>query len=275
MSGYDLPPDTPGFAAAQEDYAERSKVTSNLTGAILDVPYGPHERQRLDIFPAGHGAAGLVFLRGGYWKMGSKEERRFPALAWLPRRVTWIVPNYRLAPDCSLPGIVEDAENALNWVLRHADQYGIDTGRIHMVGNSAGAHLAAMVAAGPIGQSIASITLISGLFDLVPLLDEEANDWLAMDRSLAQRMSPIRRLPSSDLSITVCVGGDESEEFKEQSITFADACRENGNPVVHFESPGQHHMSIIGECGTPGTPVFQSLERVIGEAHSSNHLNSG
>ena len=40
---------------------------------IRDVVYGPHERNRLDVFtPAGapppHGWPTLVFIHGGYWQ---------------------------------------------------------------------------------------------------------------------------------------------------------------------------------------------------------------
>ena len=261
MSGYDLPPDTPGFAEAQALFAKESRLSVDLPGALLDLSYGSDPRQRFDVFPAGQNAPAILFLRGGYWKVGNKEERRFPANVWHKRGVTWIVANYRLAPIVSLAEIVTDADAFVRAVVKNADQFGIDPDKLHIVGNSAGAHLAAMVSTGELGHHIASMTLISGLFDLLPLLQEEANDWLQLDRAEAERLSPAHHLPPAHIPLTVCVGGDETDAFKAQSRDFAVACRAHGREVEHFEAPGQHHIGIIGQCGTPNTPVFDSLER--------------
>ncbi len=262
MAGaYDLPPDTPGFAEAQADMAERSRPAAALPGAALDIPYGTHPRQRLDIFPAGQETPAFLFFRGGYWRLGEKEDRRFPAVAWQPRGAAWIVPNYRLAPEVAVPEIVDDARAALEWVESNCAGFGIDAAGIHLVGNSAGAQLAAMLAAGPEGKRIRSLTLISGLYDLVPLLDEEPNTWLKMDPETARSMSPRLHLPAPDLPVAICCGGAEMPAFVRQSRDFAEALRRNGNPVEFFESPGKNHIEVIVECGIPGTPVFEAMKR--------------
>lgn len=266
MTGaYDLPPHSPGFAEAQADMAARSVPARDLPGQF-DIAYGDHQRQKLDIFPAGKNAPAIVFLRGGYWKFGEKEDRHFPALEWLPRGVTWIVPNYRLAPDAHLADIVEDAEAAFQWVLDHGADHGVDLTQLHLVGNSAGAHLAAMIASGPNGSAVRSLTLISGLFDLLPLLQEEPNSWLKLNRGLALQLSPALRLPRPDLPVTVAVGGGETAAFVKQSKDYFDALKAHGSPVHYVESPSQNHMEIIAETGTPGTPVFAAMEQHVAAA---------
>ena len=217
------------------------------------------------MFPAGADTPALLFLRGGYWRIGEKEDRRFPATIWAPRGVAWIVPNYRLAPETSLPDIIGDTQASLDHVVSNAESCGIDRTQIHLVGNSAGAHLAAMLAARNAPGKVASLTLVSGLYDLLPLLDEEPNDWLNLDAGSARAMSPIHHLPPPDMPVTVCCGGAETGAFRLQSLEFAEALRANGNPVDHFESPGRNHMEVITEVGTPGTPVFAALERQLEE----------
>lgn len=261
MSGYDLPPDSPGFAEAQAKMSQLSKPLADFSGAYLDVPYGDHPRQRLDVFPAGPGCPAILFLRGGYWRAGNKEERHFPASEWATRGVTWIVPNYRLAPEASLPEIVEDACSALKCVFASEQEFGVDPTQIHLCGNSAGAHLAAMVAASPLATKICSLTLLSGLYDLQPLIGEAPNTWLNMNTETAKSMSPALNLPSKDIPITVCVGGTEAPEFIQQSREYAQRLNQSGSAVEYFKSPGKNHMEIILECGTPGTPVFEALER--------------
>ena len=263
--GYDLPADMPGFAEAQAEMSMRSREVATFPGARFDVAYGPLPRQRLDVFPAGSGTPAHLFFRGGYWKLGEKEDRRFPATAWVPRGAAWIVPNYRLAPETSLPDILEDAQAALDWVISNAEACGIDRTQIHLSGNSAGAQLAAMVAAQTEPGRVASLTLISGLYDLLPLLDEEPNSWLNLDVETARAMSPVHHLPSPELPVAVTCGGAESEVFRSQTRKFAETLKANGNPVDRFESPGKNHMEIIIEIGTPGTPVFAAMERQLKE----------
>jgi len=55
--------------------------------------------------------------------------------------------NYRLAPKYPWPAQIEDCRAALKWMHSHAGEYNIDTGRVGVYGYSAGAHLAAMLAA--------------------------------------------------------------------------------------------------------------------------------
>lgn len=265
MGGYDLDATTASAMAMQEDYEQRSAAAAGLPGCCLDLAYGSDPRQKLDAFPSGPEAPVLIFLRGGYWKAGSKEGRRFPALEWCPRGVSWISVNYRLAPETLLGDIIGDARAAVLWVSRHADEIGIDCRQLHLVGNSAGGHLAAMaVAADWEGRpAIESFTGISGLYDLEPLLDAAANDWLNLSPDSAAVLSPITHLPEPELPVTLCCGGGETKAFKHQTELFAEACRGNGNRVDLFLNPGKDHFGIIGELGEPGTPLFKALERRV------------
>lgn len=262
---YDLDTTAPSFAATQRDYDQRSDAAAGMPGARLDLAYGAHPRQRLDAFPAGPDAPVLVFWRGGYWRAGSKEARRFPALEWCPRGVGWIAVNHRLLPDFTLADAITDARAALSWIARQGRQIGVDPDNLHLVGNSAGGHLAAMAAAAdwPERPAIRSLTAISGLFDLTHLLDATPNEWLRLDAASAFDLSPVNHLPEPGLRVAVCCGGDETPAFRFQSDLFSDACRANGNRVEDVRSPGKHHFQIIGELGTPGTPVFDSLARIV------------
>ncbi len=263
--GYDLDPTAPVTMALQEDYERRSKSTAHLPIARLDLAYGPHPRQKLDVFSAGPGAPALIFFHGGYWRAGSKDARRFPALPWLERGVSWVAVNYRLLPDATLADAVADALAALSWLAANADDLDLDPEKLHVTGNSAGGHLAAMVAADgwPGRPPIASLTAISGLFDLDPLMTAKANDWLRLSAETVRDLSPTHHLPPLDLPVLLGWGGAETPEFAGQSRAYAEACRKNGNPVEIFDSAGADHFRIIGEFGAPGTPLFDNLHRLI------------
>ena len=119
-SGYDLNPDTPAARALQATYKRQSDSAARLPGAQLDLAYGPHPRQKLDVFSAGSNAPVILFFHGGYWTAGSKDARRFPSPTWIEHGVSWVAINYRLTPENALKVCVADARAATNWIAGNA-----------------------------------------------------------------------------------------------------------------------------------------------------------
>jgi acetyl esterase/lipase len=153
----------------------------------------------------------LVYIHGGGWTGGSKEQS---ALAFLPfLQMGWNVVNveYRLARVSLAPAAVEDCLCALRWVYRNAKQYNIDTTRLVVTGNSAGGHLA--LTSGMIPSSagldrqcpgteelnVAAIINWYGITDVVDLLSGPnlkayAVTWLSSTpnrEEIARRVSPL------------------------------------------------------------------------------------
>jgi len=267
--GYDLDAASPSAAANQARYASLSETVSALPGAALDVAYGDHPRQRLDVFPAGTGAPVVIFFHGGYWRAGTKDARRFMVPHWRERGVSWVGVNYRLTPDAALSDCVDDARDAVAWLHARAAVYGLDPDGFHVTGNSAGAHLAAMVAAGDTDRPVPlrSLCVVSGLFDLAPLAGTKADDWLRLDARTIADLSPLAHLPPATLPVVASCGGAESEAFKEQTRRYAQACRANGNDVTEADSPGNDHFMVIGDYADPKTDLFRKLHaRVAGRS---------
>ncbi len=94
------------------------------------------------------GTSGLmVFYHGGGWVIGDLDSHddvcRFLA-AHTGIRVLAI--DYRLAPENPFPAAVDDALEAYQWALDHADELGSSPDSISVGGDSAGGNLAAVVA---------------------------------------------------------------------------------------------------------------------------------
>ena len=264
-SGYDLDPTTPAVVALQARYSTRSDEAAHMPRAQLDLAYGSVPRQQLDIFPAGPNDPVLVFIHGGYWKAGSKDSRRFPALEWSRRKVSWVCLNYRLLPQATLSDAVEDVRAAVLWLVQNGVDYGIDPSQLYISGNSAGAHLAAMIATKDWANrpEIKYLIAISGLFDLDPLLETSACEWLNLIPSMAQELSPINNPPPSDLPVLLGVGGAETDVFRYQMNRYAEVCQRSGSPVQTFESPGADHFQIVDEFGRPNSPLFLRMAQLI------------
>ncbi len=84
----------------------------------------------------------LIYFHGGGWVTGKKDGAFLFALPFLARGWTVVNVGYRLARVSPAPAAVEDCRCALHWVVHHARDYKIDTGRIVLMGHSAGGHLA-------------------------------------------------------------------------------------------------------------------------------------
>jgi acetyl esterase len=97
----------------------------------------------LDVYvPKGmRGGPALLYLHGGAFALLSKETHRLMALAFARRGYTVFLANYRIGPRHRYPAPLEDAVNALGWVLDHARDYGADPSRIILAGESAGGNL--------------------------------------------------------------------------------------------------------------------------------------
>ena len=130
-------------------------------GVAADIAYGSRSRQRLDVYrPEGDpsGRPVIVYLYGGGWRQGERASYRFVGQALTGRGFVTVIPDYRLFPEVRFPSFVEDAAAALRWARDNAARHGGDPERIVLVGHSAGAHSAALLALDPRYTEAAGLT---------------------------------------------------------------------------------------------------------------------
>lgn len=126
-----------GIANHGMEKADASAVYDPANGLALDV-YRP---DRVADAPA----PVVVFLYGGSWRRGAREQYRFVGRQLARQGALAIVADYRTAPRAVFPGFVVDAAAAVAWAKQHAAEHGGDPARIFLAGHSAGAHIAALV----------------------------------------------------------------------------------------------------------------------------------
>ncbi len=123
-----------------------SRVRTRLTAGL---GYGPGTRHRLDVhspFPRPAAAPVVVFFYGGGWEDGDRGFYRFAGKVLAERGIVAVVPDYRLFPEVRFPAFLEDAAEAVAWVRSEIDAFGGDPSRVFLMGHSAGAYIAAMLA---------------------------------------------------------------------------------------------------------------------------------
>jgi acetyl esterase/lipase len=110
-----------------------------------DIVYGSDPKwQSLDVYrPKGRDGEKLpviVSIHGGGWVYGDKERYQYYCMSLAQNGFAVVNYTYRLAPEFKFPAPLEDANLVFAWALAHAAEYGLDTGHIFAVGDSAGAH---------------------------------------------------------------------------------------------------------------------------------------
>jgi len=120
--------------------------------ATKALPYGSDPRNALDVYrpPGNAGSAPvIVFFYGGNWVSGKREDYAFVGRALAARGFVVVVPDYRLYPQVRYPDFLVDSAAAVAWTARDIAAYGGDPKRIFVMGHSAGAYNAAMLALDP------------------------------------------------------------------------------------------------------------------------------
>lgn len=221
--------------------------------------YGPLEANQLKFcLPARQDPSAdkkpslLVFIHGGYWQELSANESLFPALGCVQHGAAYAALDYTLAPGATLPEIVAQCRLAITWLFANAGQLGFDARRVVVAGSSAGAHLAAMVAwpgwqPADTGHTFAirAAVLVSGIYELEPLMGTTINNALQMDVLTARSQSPALMPLAGFPQTLVCWGAIETDEFKRQSRDFTNELMNSGTQWEVMEAAERNHFDVI------------------------------
>ncbi|WP_431679474.1 alpha/beta hydrolase [Kitasatospora sp. KL5] len=246
-------------------YTGRSAAAYRALEVRRDLRYGPAGPELIDFFPAQGRApeAGVplhVFVHGGYWQELDKTDSAFAAPDFTARGTAYAAVGYGLAPDWPLDVIVDQVRRAVHWLLDHAEELGVDPGRVQLSGSSAGAHLAAMALLGPAapsGRRVNDAVLLSGIYDLEPISLTYVNDALGLDAAAARRNSPLHLLADGPAlpPLLLVRGEHETGEFGRQQEEFAAAARRAGARVETAVAAGRNHFDLPLDLGRTDTPL--------------------
>ena len=194
------------FEGIIKRYSDDSAAARENLNCETDVSYGDDPDEIMDIYPGPGNAPIFVFIHGGYWRMLSQKESSLMADNMVANGAAFATLNYSLAPAASLDEIVRQCRAALAWIHSNAATFGVDPDRLYVGGSSAGGHLVGMMISSGWQQEfgvpediIKGACSLSGIYDLEPLLRAEPNIWINLNEAAAQRLSPVRSLPSSAL----------------------------------------------------------------------------
>ena len=219
-------------------FQDRSDLTRFTLGSKLVVDsYGPRPRNVIAWTPPTSRNEIFVWIHGGYWQGSSIDEALVGAEDLVLQGFGFAAIEYTLAPEASVAEIIIECGAALSWLRERNKGKSVILG-----GHSAGAHLALAVAT---RTQVDGLVLVSGVYDLRPIVLTTINEPLGLDEVEALELSPISAEFRYICASEVLVGGDESPSFKAQSEVGFDYLTDSGSVAELITIAGLDHFDII------------------------------
>ncbi len=199
----------------------------------------------------------VVFFYGGRWSEGSKDLYEFAGAALAKQGFVAVVPDYRLYPRVKFPAFVEDSAKAVRWARDNAARYGGDLNRLFLMGHSAGAYNAAMLATdesylkavGGSRQWLKGMIGLAGPYDFLPFTDDDIKDMFGPpDRYPATQ--PINHVDGQNPPMLLMHGDDDTAVFPKNTRNLANKIRAAGGPVETVFYPKLSHSWIVATLST-------------------------
>lgn len=271
----------------RERIAER-RANTGSTAKPVEMSYGSDPLQKLDYWrPTAAGSPLVVFVHGGGWKRGDKNNATGPEKPahYLAQGYGFASINYRLVPVATVEQQAQDVASALAFLIRQAESLGFDASRVVLMGHSAGAHLSALVGTdmqylkkaelGP--KSLRGIIPLDGACYDVPRQIAEGGDFMQdtyieafgseKERQLALSPSHHATAPNAPALLILHV---QRIDGTAQSKALGEALSKAGTSaeVRGFAGRGlQGHAEInrrLGDPTYPATPVVDEwLKKVF------------
>lgn len=231
-----------------QEYIDNSAAAYATLPGVQTIEYGSNQTNSIDfVLPENAGPKPLlIFLHGGYWQELSKKESFFLAPDALARGIAFAAVDYSLAPHAKMDQIVSECLSAVTYLFENAAALNLDPNGFVISGSSAGAHLAAMVCqALPNEYRLKAAVLLSGIYDLEPLVGTYINEPLGLNVEDAQRFSPTRMNLSGFPPTLLAWGEIETDEFKRQSRNLSIQLNTANIPNEALEVAGRNHFDIV------------------------------
>ncbi|MFZ3142433.1 alpha/beta hydrolase [Psychrobacter glacincola] len=246
-------------------------ITANGgVGVSKDILYGDEPLQDLDIYYPKPLAQAMktnttikqeypmvVFVHGGSWESGNKEEYAFVGQSLAQAGYVTAVINYRKAPEHVYPDYVEDTAQAIAWSYKNAKRFHANPERFAVVGHSAGAFNAVAAIANedflkPYGIKPTDISAVIGIagpysYDFRKFSSVTA---FAADATPDEVM-PDRQIKGAQPPYLLLTAEKDKVVYATNTIKMTQALKAAGVTVQTSEIKGASHATSIGAMAPP------------------------
>jgi len=206
-----------------------------------------------------------VFFYGGSWREGAKGDYKFVAVSLARQGVLAVVPDYRVYPAVQYPGFVQDGAAAVAWTFAHIASYGGDPARLFVMGHSAGAYIAAMLALDPAflaadgvnRDALSGAIGLAGPYDFLPIEDPDVIPIFAVPDQ--QATQPIDHVDGHNPPMLLAAGTEDTTVLPRNTTRLAARIRAAGGAVTEKLYPGVGHIGVVIAIA----PLFRAKAPVL------------
>lgn len=280
---------TSGALAAAAPLAGCSSLdlvnAASLAGAgrrVSDLAFGPHPRHRLDAYvprgaPPKQGWPAVLFFYGGTWTRGHRSDYRFVGEALASRGMLTLVADYRLHPEVRWPSFLEDGARAVAWALSRSattPELQLDRRRLHLMGHSAGAYNAAMLALDPrwlqahglSPNDVAGWIGLAGPYDFLPIRDRDAQPVFHHPDYPPDTQPIALARAGSPPAFLAAAPKDELVNPERSTVSLARRLQALQVPTTLRLYDGVDHITLLGALSRPlrwMAPVLQDVSDFV------------
>ncbi len=246
---------------------------------LVAQAYGSHDRQRADVYlpperlqaPAG-GWPMVVFFYGGSWRSGERGDYAFVGRSLAARGMVVVVADYRLHPEVRYPEFIEDSAQAVAWAWQRAGDWQVNRRRVFVMGHSAGAYNAAMVAldARWLAQHqlqpsvLAGFIGLAGPYNFLPLRVDSLKPVFGFPHTPADSQPVLHAHASAPPSWLFTAAADSFVSPTLNTDSLAYRLRSVGAQVETRTMPRTSHITLVAALATPMRWLSPVLDEVSG-----------
>jgi len=209
------------------------------------IAYGDNPRQVMDIYaPPGRDLPVIMFFYGGSWQGGARREYAFVAGLLAAKGFVVVVPDYRVYPETRYPGFIEDCDAAAHWAVENIELFGGSPQALFLMGHSAGAYNAVMVALGTSAPVLAGVIGLAGPYDFLPLKDPIIKTIFSGPHELADTQ-PINHVHGAAPPMFLATGARDRTVLPRNTTALAAKLRRAGAAVETRIYPKLGHISML------------------------------
>jgi len=255
-------------------------VPTDTYRSAADLAYGNHPRQKVDVYLpsqpladkalAAGGAPMVVFFYGGSWSSGNRADYRFVGEALAAQGIVTVLADYRLSPEVRYPVFLQDSALAMRWAFDNAQKYAADPARIFVMGHSAGAYNAAMLALdkrwlGAVGLSPARLAGwigLAGPYDFLPIGDRKTQVAFEWPNTPADSQALFHASSASAPALLLAPERDSLVNAQRSTVGMAQRLRSSGVRVESELFDTVSHITIVATMASVLRSRAPVLERV-------------
>ena len=241
--------------------------------AAAGIPYARGERHMLDIYQPTAGtrdAPVIVFFYGGNWVSGERKDYAFVGRALAARGFVVVIPDYRLYPEVRYPDFLDDAAQAVAWTRREIAAHGGDPQKIFLMGHSAGAYNAAMLALdarwlgrqGSTPDMLRGWIGLAGPYDFLPVTNPTTRPVFLYPDTPPDSQPAAHVTAKAPPALLVAANSDNLVNPARNTGGLAARLRTAGVPVQERYYDGVNHVTLVASLSTSLRRLAPTLDAV-------------